>query len=139
MNPTVMRSLGAVALLAPKTESGTIMGAAKAVAAAALVRLTKVRRVTGRAVFIVVMGGSGSCRRTASRDRKLATEHSFVPSHPDPPHETPGTSNIQHPTPNIQRTSEVSSSSAFDVGCWMFSIGSGVPCAKFFGEFSPSR
>src|SRR6266446_5949014 len=38
------------------------------------------------------------------------------------PHEPPGTSNIQHPTPNIQRTSELSISSAFDVGCWMLDV-----------------
>ena len=55
-----------------------------------------------------------------------------VSPHSGPLDEPAGTSNIQHPTPNIQRTSELSSSSAFNVGCWMFSIGSGVQCANSF-------
>src|SRR5437773_1144711 len=38
-----------------------------------------------------------------------------------PPHEPLGTSNIQHPTPNLQSMAlETIGCSMLDVGCWMF-------------------
>src|SRR6266487_2213527 len=53
-----------------------------------------------------------------------------------PPHEPLGTSNIQHPTPNRQSMAQLETigCSMLDVGCWMFSFGSGVQCAKFSGK-----
>src|SRR5437762_693879 len=54
MKPTVMRSLGGVALVASRIELGASIGAARPVAAAAPARLRKVRRVMSWFVFISV-------------------------------------------------------------------------------------
>src|SRR5439155_8644138 len=58
-----------------------------------------------------------------------------------PPHEPLGTSNIQHPTPNRQSMAQLETigCSMLDVGCWMFSFGSGVQSAKFSGNSPPDR
>src|SRR5439155_9615738 len=49
------------------------------------------------------------------------------------------TSNIQHPTPNRQSMPQLETigCSILDVGCWMFSFGSWVQCAKFSGNSLP--
>src|SRR2546429_4956144 len=39
-----------------------------------------------------------------------------------PPHEPGRTSNIEHPTPNIEWQRESSLTSAFGVRCWMFDV-----------------
>src|SRR6266480_5608731 len=48
---------------------------------------------------------------------ETATPHT-LPS----PHEPRGTSNIEHPTPNIEWQRESSLSSAFGVRCWTFDV-----------------
>src|SRR5437867_855704 len=45
-------------------------------------------------------------------------------------------SQLPHPTPNIQRTSELWISSAFDAGCWMFEVGR-CPLLQAPFDFSP--
>ncbi len=66
----------------------------------------------------------------------LSRRRSNVP----PPHEPLGTSNIQHPTSNRQSMAQLETigCSILEVGCWMFSFGSEVQCAKFSGNSLPS-
>ena len=58
------------------------------------------------------------------------------------PHEPGATSNIEHPTPNIEWQLESSLTSAFDVRCWVFDVFpavQGVQRANFhFGEVFPT-
>src|SRR5688572_21848802 len=53
------------------------------------------------------------------------------------PHESLGTFNIQPRAPNLQEPpTDRIGCWMLGVECWMFSIGSGVQCAKCFGEVS---
>src|SRR5438034_3349949 len=73
-------------------------------------------------------------------ERDGERRRAFIGTSPllSPPHEPLGTSNIQHPTPNRQSMAlETIGCSMLDVGCWMFSFGSGVQCAKFSGNSLP--
>ena len=57
-----------------------------------------------------------------------------------PPHEPRGTSNIEHPTPNIEWQRESSLTSAFGVRCWTFDVFPRFSCSMreiFRGILSP--
>src|SRR5213594_417244 len=60
-----------------------------------------------------------------------------------PPHESRGTPNIEHPTPNIEWQRESSLPSAFEVRCWTFDVilGSGVSTREcsLRGNLSPEQ
>src|SRR6266480_5287046 len=68
---------------------------------------------------------------------ETATPHT-LPS----PHEPRGTSNIEHPTPNIEWQRESSLTSAFGVRCWMFDVFPRFRVStrefSFHGNLSPS-
>src|SRR5438128_1832149 len=59
-----------------------------------------------------------------------------------PPHEPRGTSNIEHPTPNIEWQRDSSLTSAFVVRCWTFDVFPrfrvSTPEFSFRGILSPS-
>src|SRR5947207_1621259 len=85
-------------------------------------------RESGRATAVPLLGGvgvrGGSMAPMRGQEAVEAT------------HEPLGTSNIQHPTPNRQSMAQLETigCSILDVGCWMFSFGSGVQSAKFSGN-----
>src|SRR2546421_6552387 len=65
---------------------------------------------------------AGEIRAVPRMISQLAMSKCPIPPHPDPPYEPGGTSNIEHPTPNIEWQRESSLTSAFGVRCWMFDV-----------------